>query len=120
VFLISDMFGSSLEDASEASRAMARWPVESHVVQVVHPQEANPDLSGELQLLDVETGETKRMWLTKRDIEQYRATFDQFVENVHQSCATQRINHVRWPTDHPFEELFLHLLSRGSALAGDQ
>jgi uncharacterized protein (DUF58 family) len=120
VFLISDMFGQSLDDAAEASRAMARWPVESHVVQVVHPSEANPDLSGELQLLDVETGETRRMWLTKRDIEQYRKAFDQFVENVHQSCATHRINHVRWPTDHAFEEMFLHLLSRGSALAGDQ
>lgn len=120
VFLISDLFGTSLEDAAEASRAMARWPVESHVVQVVHPREASPDLSGELQLLDVETGETRRMWLTKKDVEQYRATFDAFVERVHQACATHRINHVRWSTDHVFEEMFLHLLSRGSALAGDR
>ena len=120
VFLISDMFGSSLEDASEASSAMARWPVESHVVQIVHPREASPDLSGELQLLDVETGETRRMWLTKRDIEQYQKTFEQFVEQVHQACASHRINHVQWSTDHPFEEMFLNLLSRGSALAGDQ
>ncbi|MEM9346452.1 MAG: DUF58 domain-containing protein [Planctomycetota bacterium] len=120
VFLLSDMFGQSLEDATEASSAMGRWPVESHVVQVVHPSEASPDLSGELQLLDVETGETRRMWLTKRDIEQYRASFDRFVEEVHQSCARHRINHVRWPTDHAFEEMFLYLLSRGSALAGDR
>jgi len=120
VFLISDMFGRSLDDAAEASRAMARWPAESHVVQILHPREADPDLEGELQLLDVETGEMRRMWLTQRDIDQYRASFEQFVEHVHQSCATHRINHVRWFTDRPFEEMFLHLLSRGSALAGER
>jgi len=120
VFLVSDLFGRSLDDGVDAVRAMGRWPVESHVIQVAHPDEIRPDMEGELQLLDVETGEMRRMWLTRRDMELYAETFTQFTEKLHQTCAAQQVNHMMWTTDQPFEELFLSLLSRGSALAGDR
>jgi len=120
VFLVSDMFGRSLDDATEAVQAMGRWPVESHIIQVVHPEELQPDMEGELQLLDVETGEVRRMWLTRRDMDAYTETFERFIERVHQKCTSHQVNHLLWTTDHAFEEMFLKLLSRGSALANER
>jgi uncharacterized protein (DUF58 family) len=118
VFLISDLFGRSAGEAEGALRHALKWQAETHVIQVVDPHEAEPDLDGELQLTDVETGEVRRMWLTKREIARYRESFDGFVEGIRKSCMRRQVDHVTWTTDRPFEDMFLHLLMRGSQLAG--
>lgn len=117
VFLISDLFGRSPETSAEALANASRWPAETHAIHVLEPAEMRPDLEGELQLMDVETREVRRMWLTKRDVERYAQTFDAFVDSVKETCVRHQVNYVTWRTNEPFEGLFLHLLSRGSALA---
>lgn len=118
VFLVSDLFGRSVERAEEAVAQAVSWPAETHVVHVVHPQEARPELEGELRLIDVETDETRRMWLTKREIGRYTQAFGSFCENVSRACTRHEIDYLRWSTDRAFEDAFIQLLSRGSQLAG--
>jgi uncharacterized protein (DUF58 family) len=118
VFMVSDLFGRSPEQAEEAVQQATSWPAETHVVQVIHPREAEPDLEGELRLLDVETGEARRIWLTKRDAERYARAFSDFREGVERACLRREIDYMAWPTDRVFEEGFIELLSRGSQLAG--
>ncbi|MHC4253962.1 MAG: hypothetical protein ACYS9X_33015, partial [Planctomycetota bacterium] len=104
--------------AEEALKVAVSWPAETHVVQIIHPREAAPDLEGELRLVDVESGEMRRMWLTKREIDRYQRTFVDFCDGVAQACARNEIDYLTWSTDRAFEDAFLELLSRGSALAG--
>ncbi|MBN2714012.1 MAG: DUF58 domain-containing protein [Planctomycetes bacterium] len=118
LFLISDLFGRSPELSQEALLDAAAWPVESHVIHVLHPDEMRPNLEGELQLQDVETGEVRRMWLTKREMERYAKEFDAYVEGLQRECLRRQMDYVYWKTDHSFEEMFVELLSRGSSLAG--
>ncbi len=118
VFLISDLFGRSRESAEEALRHALKWPAETHVIQVIEPRERDPGIEGEFQLTDVETGEVRRMWFTKREAARYRESFDGFIENIQRTCMRHQVDHVTWTTAEPFEEMFLHLLMRGSALAG--
>jgi uncharacterized protein (DUF58 family) len=118
VFMVSDFFGRSPEQAEEAVAQAMSWPAETHVVQVVHPREAKPDLEGELRLMDVETGEAKRIWLTKRDGDRYARAFEEFQEGIARACLKREIDYMSWPTDRVFEEAFIELLSRGSQLAG--
>ena len=117
IFVISDFFGRDIGTAVEAVNRAAGWPGETHFVQIVHPQEIKPDLDGEFELTDVETGERRRFWITKREVKQYTELFDAFSENLSHACAGRRIDFFRCTSDEPFEERFLDLLTRGSALA---
>ena len=117
IFVISDLFGT---DPQAAPRALARtgvWPGEPHVIHLHHPLERSPGIEGEVELIDVESGERRRMWLTRREVSRYEESFDRFVAAVERECLSRRVDYVRWTTDLEFEETFLALLSRGSALA---
>ena len=110
--------GRGPDDALQAITQATSWPAETHIIHIVHPAEQEPELSGELRLVDVETEETRRMWLTKRELLQYRAAFTAYRNALHAACMQRQIDYVMWTTDQVFEEMFLQLLSRGSALAG--
>ena len=118
VFLISDLFGRSPETSIEALLQATRWPAETHVIHVLHPNEMEPDLQGEIRLLDVETAEVRRIWMTKRELARYKKAFQQFMDDLHRFCMRRKIDYFPWTTDQLFEDAFLDLLSRGSALAG--
>lgn len=117
-FVISDFFGQEIGSASEAVARVSAWPGENHFLQIVHPEERQPSLEGELELMEVETGERRRFWLTRRDVQRYVETFDAFAENLARDCASHRIDFMQASTEEAFEERFLDLLVRGSALAG--
>lgn len=118
VFVLSDLLGSAPEHSSEALQHATSWPAETHVIHLLHPREMAPDLEGELQLVDVETNETRRMWLTRRDLDLYADNFQRFVTELESTCLRRQIDYLRWLTDQSFEEAFIALLMRGSALAG--
>jgi uncharacterized protein (DUF58 family) len=118
IFVISDLFGRDPDEAREAIRHASAWPGEVHLIQVYHPQEEKPDLEGEIELFDVETREQRRLWFTPGDRERYERRFQQFLHDIEAGCQSRQIDYQRWRSDAPFDELFLDLLSRGSALAG--
>lgn len=117
-FVISDFFGRDVNAIRDVVAQAAAWPGETHFVQIVHPEEREPKVKGEIELTEVETGERRRFWFTRRDARKYAETFDAFVEDLAQSCAGRRIGFMQCLADEPFEERFVEMLSRGSALAG--
>lgn len=118
IFVISDLYGRDINEAAEALRHAAAWPGEVHFIQVYHPWEEEPDVDGEIELYDVETGEQRRLWFTPSDRERYAQCFREFLGGIEKSCQSHQLDYQKWRTDYPFDELFLDLLSRGSALAG--
>lgn len=118
VFVISDLFGENPEASTEALLQATRWPAECHIVHVMHPQEMRPDMTGEIRLVDVETSEVRRIWMTKRELERYATAFDKFLEDIRSFCMSRQIDYFPWTSDLPFDDSFLNLLSRGSALTG--
>ena len=118
VFVISDFFGRDAETVPEIISRAAVWPGESHFVQIFHPEERAPQLEGEVELAETETGERRRIWLTRQDLERYTAAFDAFTENLTNAAAGRQIDFVQCRTDEPFEERFLSLLTRSTSLTG--
>lgn len=116
IFVLSDLFGRGPEASLEAVRQHLSWRAETHVVHVLHPEELEPDLEGEVRLRDVETGEVRQMNLSKRDLQRYRDRFEQFVERLRQECLKREIDYFTWNTSEPFENAFISLLARGSSL----
>lgn len=117
VFFLSDLFGRDLDDATDALRQAAAWPAETHVVQIVDPRDAEPDLDGEFSLRDAETGEERRVYLGARERAACEAAFRDFCDQIETACLARRMNYLRWNTTDDFEAAFLELLARGSALA---
>ncbi|MEQ1843783.1 MAG: DUF58 domain-containing protein, partial [Verrucomicrobiales bacterium] len=64
IFVISDLYGRDVNEAREAIRHASAWPGDVHFIQIFHPWEEKPDVEGEIELLDVETQEQRRMWFT--------------------------------------------------------
>jgi len=118
IFVISDFYGRDVTTAVEAVNRAAGWPGESHFLQVFHPDERAPDIEGEVELSEVETGERRRFWITKKEVQRYTEAFDAFVDNLERACISRQIDFLQARTDEPFEERFLELLTRGVALAG--
>ncbi len=117
IFVISDFYGGAVGAAQKAVKSAVSWPGETHFIHVHHPWEENPELDGEIELLDVETNEMRRLWFTKKDLEKYVENYREFQESLERACISGQMDYQRWRTDQPFEDLFLEMLSRGSALA---
>jgi len=118
IFVLSDLFGKDIATAPNALSNSTAWAGEPHVLQIIHPEEASPSLEGEIEIVDSETGEKRRLFFTKRERERYEAAFAGLTEELRAQSMRRQIDYVQWPCDAPFEEMFLNVLSRGSTLSG--
>jgi uncharacterized protein (DUF58 family) len=118
IFVLSDLIGQNPDAVEEALRHVGLWPGETHVIHLFHPWEQSPELEGEVRLVDVETGEARKLWLTRQDLRRYRETFDAYLHVAERACASRQVDYLAWRTDGSFEEMFLELMGRGSVLAG--
>ena len=114
VVLISDLLSPSGCQAGldRLSRASLR-PV---VIHLLSPEEVNPTLDGDLELEDVETGETVQVsmdWSTKA---RYRHWVQDWLREIEQFCASRDISYLRVETSQPVEELLLGRLRRERVL----
>jgi len=120
IFVLSDLIGQNPDAVEEALRHVGLWPGESHVIHLFHPAEQSPELEGEVRLVDVETGEARKLWLTRQDLRRYREAFDAYLHVAERACVSRQVDYLAWRTDGSFEELFLELMGRGSVLAGQR
>jgi uncharacterized protein (DUF58 family) len=118
VFVISDFLGESPDVSIQAVTQATRWQAETHVIHILHPGEIRPDIEGEIRLVDVETNDVRRIWMTKRELTRYTEAFERFLNDLEHVCMHHRINYFAWTTDQPFEDTFMSLLSRCGAMAG--
>jgi uncharacterized protein (DUF58 family) len=83
---------------------------EPHVIQIHTPQEAEPNLLGDVQLVDCETGLEKKVTVTERKLRQYKQLFEKFVHDVETYCQTHGLSHTRTTTDVPFDAVLLRMM----------
>jgi len=118
IFALSDLIGQNPDLVDDALRNLGGWPGESHLIHIFHPWEQSPELEGEVELVDVETGEGRKMWLTRQDLQRYTESFNAYLRVAERACLSRQVDYLAWRTDGAFDEFFLELLSRGSVLAG--
>ena len=90
---------------------------EPHLVQIFDRHEAEPDLKGDVELLDIETGTIQKVTITERNLRQYRKIFADYLESVGRYCNTYGIGGTRSSTEVPFDELLLRMMRVAGALA---
>jgi len=110
--VISDFFDANWE---KGVRALLARRFQVVLLQVLDPDEVEPDLTGDLRLVDAETGEAREVSVTPALLARYREALDGFCGHLADIAARYNMDYVRTTTDAPFEDLLLKTL-RGSGL----
>ena len=84
-----------------------------YIVHIVSPQEGDPQLLGDLRMLDCESERFRDVTITEKMMRKYRQTFTEYCDSVATFCRSKEIGYVRCRTDVPFEDMVVHMLRRG-------
>jgi uncharacterized protein (DUF58 family) len=88
-------------------RALLERRFDVHLVHVLSPEEMNPELAGDLRLVDSETGEMRELSMDGDAVRAYRERLHQFLERAETFCRTKEIGYHRIVSDGPIEEFVL-------------
>lgn len=112
--VISDLFDP--EGTTEALNFLRVQKFDPYVIQVVSPQDVNPALLGDVQLVDCETKRVRDVTLTESQLRAYSVRFEEYCERIATFCRSREIGYVRCSTETPFEDTVVHMLRRGRLL----
>jgi uncharacterized protein (DUF58 family) len=110
--VLSDFFDKNWE---KGVRALLARRFQVVLVQVLDRDEVNPDLTGDLRLVDAETGESREVSVTPQLLSRYREALNTFCGHLTDTARKHGMEYLQVTTDTPFEELLLKTL-RGSGL----
>ena len=101
----------------EEALALLRYHnFEVHVIQILDPAELRPRDSGDLRLVEAETGEIFEVTANDVLMRRYEREIDSFVENAEAFCVRRGVGYAQVTTAAPFEDLVLRVLRDGMIL----
>ena len=113
--LISDLLVP--DGYRDGIRALQARGVEVRVVHVLAPQELRPELAGDCDLVDVETGERRELTLEGSTLTHYRQRLDAWLADSESFCAGRGIPYARVDTARPLDQVLLGDLRRQGVFA---
>ncbi len=112
--LVSDLLSpGGYERGLEQFSRTALRPV---VIHILSPQELHPALEGDLELQDVETGDTLQVSVDWSTLQKYQGWVREWLEGIEAFCAHRGIAYLRVETTQPVEQLLLERLRRERVL----
>ncbi|MBI2425034.1 MAG: DUF58 domain-containing protein [Candidatus Hydrogenedentes bacterium] len=89
---------------------------EAFLVQIVSPEEAEPGVSGDIRLVDQETGAHRDITVNERTRRRYREAFEGYCRDLQRFCLSKGLGYGRFRTDMPFQDAIVKLLQEGPLL----
>jgi uncharacterized protein (DUF58 family) len=89
---------------------------EPFVLQVYDQREADPDLHGDLALVDCETGDTREVTVSRSMLDAYKREHERYCKELEQFCTARALPFFRTTTAVPFDELVLRIFRTGGFL----
>lgn len=112
VIVCSDLLDK--QGYEEALRLLIARRFEVYVIQTLSPEELNPELAGDLKLVDAEDADVAEVTASRPLLERYRKTLNAFVGGIRSYCARRGITYLLANTGEPFEPLITtYLRQRG-------
>src|SRR5690606_17068442 len=85
VVLISDLMDKS--GYERALRMLLAQQMDIYVIHVMSREELNPELTGDLKLIDCEDGDVREVTVGRPLIERYRRTVAAFIDGAREFCT---------------------------------
>lgn len=89
---------------------------DTHVIQLHDPREANPELLGDAELEDIETGTVRKVTVTERNLATYKKLFSDHQTAVRDYCHKYAMSCTQSPTTVPFDELILRMMRQSGSI----
>lgn len=106
--LISDLFDPA--GFQSAVDLLAVRGFQPYLLQVVDDEEAAPEFSGSVTLVDIGRGGIRKTYLEEIDLINYRKVFREFSEACRRYCAQRSIGIIQTQTGTPFQESVLRMI----------
>lgn len=113
--ILSDVYDP--ESFRQGVNSLRYAKFEPVLLHVYDPQEARPQLHGDLRLVDAESGETRDVTVTEALLRRFEQAHAAHMEAVSEFCREKQVPYFAMPTDRPFDEAVLQVLRRGGLLA---
>jgi hypothetical protein len=114
VILVSDLL--TPDGVSASLDALKSRRLDVVVLHLVSPEEMDPRLSGEVELIDAETDQTLELGISLETLQAYRTRFAAWLERCKSDCLSRGIRYVRVPTNRPIPSIMLDDLRRARVL----
>lgn len=114
VVLISDFYDD--EGFERGINVLRYAKFEPFVLHIVDPNDARPELHGDLRILDSETGASRDITATPKLLERYRLAYESYLQSLKKFCAEHHVAYVAADVNIPFDELVLRVLRQGGFL----
>jgi uncharacterized protein (DUF58 family) len=112
VLVISDLLDKGGFD--DGLRYLIGRRLDIYVLQVLSPEEMEPDLAGDLKLVDCEDDDVAEVTISRPLLEKYKANLQAYCRSIRDYCHQRGIVYLLAPTNHPFETLVMtYLRGRG-------
>jgi uncharacterized protein (DUF58 family) len=90
---------------------------EPTVMQVWSEAEAKPSLRGDLELVDVESGESREVTVSERQLAAFARAHAEYCAQLEAFCGARAIPYYRADVSIPFEDLVLRMFREGGFLS---
>ena len=111
------LFSDLMDDGwADGLGALAARGFEVTVLHILSEDEVNPELAGDLKLLDVETGFEVEITADYDLLQRYRDGLDAWREELRVFCGARGMHYVPVETTVPFEELLFAVLRQRGVL----
>lgn len=114
VILISDFLDE--RGYEEALKHFFMRSYDVYCLQVLSPEERNPELLGHLELVDAETGERQEVTANDLLIRQYQETVEKFCGGLRDWCTSRGMTYMPATTDVPVDTVLLSYLKQRGLL----
>jgi uncharacterized protein (DUF58 family) len=108
VVVISDFLDK--KGYQEALRYLLARNMDIYVVHVLSQEEVNPELVGDLRLVDAEDGEAAEITISAPLLKRYKDTLNAFVGGLKEWCTNRGITYIFTTNQNPFDKLILNYL----------
>jgi uncharacterized protein (DUF58 family) len=114
LILLSDFFDRA--GFEEAIRLLISRRLEIFAIQILAQEEIQPQLSGDLKLIDAEERDETEITVSERLLKTYHERLEGFCEGLRNHCIQRGIHYLRISTAMPFEDVVLHYLKTAGLL----
>lgn len=113
LILITDLYDP---DWKQALQVIATGKYEVTLLHLLSPEELDPPFSGELKLLDSETGQDVEITADFDLLQRYKANLLAWREEIDEFCSKRGLRYIPLDTSIPIQELLFSHLRRQSIL----
>ena len=108
--LISDLMDKA--GYEHAFRFLVAQEMDVYVIHTLCPEELNPELKGDLKLVDAEDNDIAEVTVSRPLLDRYKRTLASFIDGAREFCTRRGMNYVMASTETPVDKLVASYLRR--------